>query len=170
MDILNKKERLNAFLLFLLMFFITTGVLITAIFFNFKLPLKENEVLKNENDKMNSQFNFNKEFTLKMEDIGKLVDSLDKAPLSFQFIEQSIGYELKELSESIPKDSTINPALYQNIIITTKEFVNTKKRLLLTKDSEKEIENLKRENESLKEDNKSLERNLQALSVGSRFN
>ncbi|WP_130736595.1 type VI secretion system TssO [Flavobacterium sp. J27] len=170
MDILNKKERRNAFLLFLLMFFITTGVLIAAIFFNFKLPLKENEVLKNENDRMNSQFNFNKEFTLKMEEIGKLVDSLDKAPLSFQFIEQSIGYELKELSESIPKDSTINPALYQNIIITTKEFVNTKKRLLLTKDAEKEIENLKRENESLKEDNKSLERNLQALSVGSRFN
>lgn len=170
MDILNKKERRNAFLLFLLMFFITTGVLITAIFFNFKLPLKENEVLKNENDRMNSQFNFNKEFTLKMEEIGKLVDSLDKAPLSFQFIEQSIGYELKELSESIPKDSTINPALYQNIIITTKEFVNTKKRLLLTKDAEKEIENLKRENESLKEDNKSLERNLQTLSIGSRYN
>ena len=170
MDILNKKERRNAFLLFLLMFFITTGVLITAIFFNFKLPLKENEVLKNENDRMNSPFNFNKEFTLKMEEIGKLVDSLDKAPLSFQFIEQSIGYELKELSESIPKDSTINPALYQNIIITTKEFVNTKKRLLLTKDAEKEIENLKRENESLKEDNKSLERNLQTLSIGSRYN
>ena len=170
MDILNKKERLNAFLLFLLMFFITTGVLITAIYFNFKLPLKENEVLKTENDKMNAQFTFNKVFTEKMEGISKLVDSLDKAPLSFQFIEQSIGYELKELSESIPKDSTINPALYQNMIITTKEFVNTKKRLLLTKDSEKEIENLKRENESLKEDNKSLERNLQALSVGSRFN
>mgnify|MGYP006203762327 CR=1 FL=1 len=57
MDILNKKERFNAFMLFLLMFFITTGVLIAAIFFNFKLPLKENDVLKNENDKK-SHFDF----------------------------------------------------------------------------------------------------------------
>ena len=70
MDILNKKERTSAFLLFLLMFIITTGVLFFAVFFNYRLPLKENEVLKNENDKILAEFNFQKKFSEKIEHIS----------------------------------------------------------------------------------------------------
>ena len=168
MDILNKKERLNAFLLFLLMFFITTGVLITAIYFNFKLPLKENEVLKTENDKMNAQFTFNKVFTEKMEGISKLVDSLDNAPDSFQFIEQSINYELVDLKEKIPNDSVVNPKLYENIILTVKSYVNVKKKLFLSKDSKKEVDDLKDEIKELEDDAKDLARKLEMCEIVSR--
>ena len=168
MDILNKKERLNAFLLFLLMFFITTGVLITAIYFNFKLPLKENEVLKTENDKMNAQFTFNKVFTEKMEGISKLVDSLDNAPDSFQFIEQSINYELVDLKEKIPNDSVVNPKLYENMILTVKSYVNTKKKLFLSKDSKKEVDDLKDEIKDLEDDAKDLARKLEMCEIVSR--
>lgn len=168
MDILNKKERLNAFLLFLLMFFITTGVLITAIYFNFKLPLKENEVLKTENDKMNAQFTFNKVFTEKMEGISKLVDSLDNAPDSFQFIEQSINYELVDLKEKIPNDSVVNPKLYENMILTVKSYVNVKKKLFLSKDSKKEVDDLKDEIKDLEDDAKDLARKLEMCEIVSR--
>ena len=168
MDILNKKERLNAFLLFLLMFFITTGVLITAIYFNFKLPLKENEVLKTENDKMNAQFTFNKVFTEKMEGISKLVDSLDNAPDSFQFIEQSINYELVDLKEKIPNDSVVNPKLYENMILTVKSYVNVKKKLFLSKDSKKEVDDLKDEIKELEDDAKDLARKLEMCEIVSR--
>lgn len=170
MDILNKKERFNAFMLFLVMFFITTGVLITAIFFNFKLPLKENEVLKRENDKMNAQFTFNKEFSEKIEEIGKLIDSLDKAPESFQFISQSINYELVELKEKIPNDSIVNPALYQNFIITTSEYVNTKKKLFLINDSKKEVDDLKDDLKELQAENKDLANKLQMCEIVSKMN
>ncbi len=165
MDILNKKERFNAFILFLLMFFITTGVLITAIFFNFKLPLKENEVLKTENDKMNAQFTFNNDFTKKMEDISKLVDSLDRAPESFQFIEQSINYDLIELKEKIPNDSLVNRDLYENFIITTSEFVKTKKKLFLSKDSKKEVDDLKEEIKDLEDENKDLAKQIELMRI-----
>ncbi|NJM78900.1 MAG: hypothetical protein HC854_03395 [Flavobacterium sp.] len=165
MDILNKKERFNAFMLFLLMFFITTGVLITAIFFNFKLPLKENEVLKSENDKMNAQFTFNNEFTEKIEGIGKLVDSLDKAPESFQFIEQSINYDLVELKEKIPNDSLINTRLYDNIILTLKSYVNAKKKIILSSKSDEEVDELKEEIKDLKEENKDLSKQIEYLQI-----
>lgn len=168
MDILNKKERFNAFMLFLLMFFITTGVLITAVFFNFKLPLKENEVLKNENDKMNAQFTFNKDFTDRMEAIGKLVDSLDKSPESFQFIEQSINYELVDLKQKIPNDSVVSPRLYDNMILTVKSYVNVKKKLFLSKDSSKEVDDLKDEIKDLEDENKDLARKLEYMEIMSK--
>ena len=168
MDILNKKEPFNAFMLFLLMFFITTAVLITAVFFNFKLPLKENEVLKSENDKMNAQFTFNKDFTDRMEAIGKLVDSLDKSPESFQFIEQSINYELVDLKEKIPNDTVVSPRLYDNMILTVKSYVNVKKKLFLSKDSSKEVDDLKDEIKDLEDENKDLARKLEYMEIMSK--
>ncbi|WP_339887643.1 type VI secretion system TssO [uncultured Flavobacterium sp.] len=168
MDILNKKERFNAFMLFLLMFLITMIVLITAIFFNYKLPIKENEVLKHENDKMNMQFSFNKEFSNKIEEINKLVDSLDAAPDSFQYIEQSINFELVQLKEIIPNDSIVDPKLYQNVILTYKTYVNTKKKLLQINDSKKEIDKMDKELKELADENKDLSRQLQMCEMVSR--
>ena len=170
MDILNKKERFNAFMLFLLMFFVTMIVLITAIFFNYKLPIKENEVLKHENDKMNMQFSFNKEFSNKIEEINKLVDSLDAAPDSFQYIEQTINLELVQLKEIIPNDSIVDPKLYQNVILTYKTFVNTKKKLLLINDSKEKIDGLNSEVKELLEDKKALEQKLLLCEMVSRNN
>ncbi len=143
-------------------------VLISAIFFNYKLPIKENEVLKNENDKMNMQYSFNKEFSNTIEDINKLVDSLDAAPESFQFIEQSINYELVQLKEKIPNDSIVDPKLYQNVILTYKTYVNTKKKLLQINDSKKEIDKMDKELKELADENKDLARQLQMCEIVSR--
>lgn len=160
MDILNKKERTSAFLLFLLMFIITTGVLFFAIFFNYRLPLKENEVLKSENDKILAEFNFQKKFSEKIEHIGVLIDSLDKSPESFQFIEQNISFELVDLKEKIPADSDQSLKLYDNVLITITDLVNTKKLLLQVNDSKKEIDMLNQQLKLYEEDNKELLRDL----------
>lgn len=161
MDILNKKERLSAFLLFLLMFIITTGVLISALFFNYKLPLKENEVLKNENDKILTEFNFQKKFSEKIEHISVLIDSLDKAPESFPFIEQTINFELVDLKEKIPADSDKGLKIYDNVILTIKDLVNAKKQLLQVNDSKKEIDALNNQIKSYEDENKDLMRDLE---------
>lgn len=168
MDILNKKERTSAFLLFLLMFIITTGVLFFAIFFNYKLPIKENEVLKNENDKILAEFNFQKSFSDKIEHIGVLIDSLDKSPESFQFIEQNITYELVELKEKIPADSDQSLKLYDNVIISLKDLVNAKKLLLQVDDSKKQIDLLNEQIKAYDQDNKDLIRELEMVRQLSR--
>jgi hypothetical protein len=163
MDILNKKERLSAFLLFLLMFFITTAVLIAALFYNFKLPMKENELLKQENDKIQVQFAFQKQFSEKIEEITTMVDSLDKAPESFQFIEQKINFELVALNEKIPADIDQELKVYDNTILIIKNLVNAKKMLLQGNDSKKEIDLLNNQIKSYEEENKDLIRDLEML-------
>ncbi len=168
MDILNKKERTSAFLLFLLMFIITTGILFFAVFFNYRLPLKENEVLKNENDKILAEFNFQKKFSEKIEHIGVLIDSLDKSPESFQFIEQNISFELVELKEKIPADSDQSLKLYDNVILTITDLVNAKKLLLQVNDSKKEIDMLNTQIKAYEEENKDLIRELRLAQQLSR--
>ena len=92
MEILNKKERYSAFVMFLLMFGITTGILIFALYFNFKLPLKENEVLRNENELMNKQFDYQKNFSKEFGNVVKMLDSLKKNFSDNQIVCSSIHF------------------------------------------------------------------------------
>ena len=159
MDILNKKERYSAFLLFLLMFSVTTGVLIFALFFDFRLPLKENEVLKSENEKIIGEFNFQKVFTERVEYISKLVDSLDKTPERFPYLEQSINVELVDLKRKA--DSLEGSKLYENVIINFDKLVNSKKTSAQTNDSKSTIDRLTEENKALEAKNNDLSIKLQ---------
>lgn len=161
MEILNKKERVSAFLLFMLMFIVTTGVLFFAIFFNYRLPIKENEVLRAENEKIVEAFNFQKTFSDRTERIGVLIDSLDKSPESFPFIEQKINYELVDLNEAIPTDSDRTLRLYDNVIINMKNLVNAKKLLLQVNDSKKQIDMLNEQIKAYEDENKELLRDLE---------
>jgi hypothetical protein len=145
------------------MFFITTAVLIAALFYNFKLPMKENELLKQENDKIQVQFAFQKQFSEKIEEITTMVDSLDKAPESFQFIEQKINFELVALNEKIPADIDQELKVYDNTILIIKNLVNAKKMLLQGNDSKKEIDLLNNQIKSYEEENKDLIRDLEML-------
>ena len=76
---LNRAERNNAFLGFLLLFFITIGIVITVVLFSIKVPFSENErlrsrvlIMQHENDlsdsfriAMNETLNELKKFDLK---------------------------------------------------------------------------------------------------------
>ncbi len=138
MDILNKKERFSAFALFMLMFGISTGVLIFALYFNFKLPLKENEVLKLENDKMISQSNYQKKFSNEFGKIRKLVDSLQKTPEKFVYIENTITKKLGDLDKEMP-DDTLSSKLFGRIIVNMQDLMIAKKALLENNDSSAKI-------------------------------
>ncbi len=145
MDILNKKERYSAFMLFLGMFGLSAGVLIFALFFNFKLPMKENEVLRSENEGMIKQFNYQQKFSDEFKNITKLLDSMQKTPERATYIEQSIGQKLGDLSKEIP-DDTLSSKLYEHIIVNVQDLVNSKKNLIQYSDSKNTIEQLTQEN------------------------
>jgi hypothetical protein len=168
MDILNKKERYSAFVMFLLMFTITTGVLIFALFFNYRLPVKENEVLKAENEKIIKQFNFQKTFSDKIERVSKLVDSLDKSPDRFPYLEQTINMELVALNTQISNDSLEGKKLYGNVILKITQLVNAKKSMVQLNDSKKTIDKLNSQIEKLQSENDNFFKQVQLLNQMNR--
>lgn len=145
MEILNKKERYSAFMMFLVMFIVTTGILIFALFFNFKLPMKENEVLRSENELMTKQFNYQKKFSNEFGKVTKMLDSLKKNPERAVYIEQNIGQKLGDLSKEIPED-TLSSGFYQRVIISIQDLVNSKKDMLQVDDSKSKIDQLTQDN------------------------
>ena len=58
MKALNAKERNRAFLKFLLFFVFTLVLVVTAIYFDFKLPLKENSYLQKQIDQHQGHLDF----------------------------------------------------------------------------------------------------------------
>ena len=167
MEILNKKERYSAFVMFLLMFAITTGILIFALYFNFKLPLKENEVLKNENELMNKQFDYQKKFSKEFGNIVKMLDSLKKNPDRATFIQQGITQKLGDLNKDIP-DDTLSASFYQNVIIGIQDLVNSKKDFQNVEEYKTKMEELKKENEELFKQNTKLDSQINAYNATSR--
>jgi hypothetical protein len=145
MEILNKKERTSAFLMFLLMFFFTTGILIFALFFNYKLPVKENQVLKEENEIMLKQSNYQKKFSDEFGKVSKLLDSMRKSPERAAYIEQSISQKLASLSKEIP-DDTLSSVFYERVILSVQDLVISKKEMLQVNDSKSKIDQLTQEN------------------------
>ncbi|WP_298503559.1 type VI secretion system TssO [uncultured Maribacter sp.] len=167
MEILNKKERVSSFLLFLLMFVVTLGLLFTAIFFSYKLPWKENEVLRAENKKIQYEFLYQKKFISELEHVDVLIDSLDKTKEGYFFLEQSINSDLITIKNDIPKDSLGNRNMYENLILTYKKLIDAKRDV-------KQVENAKKEIDQLDEDVKEYEKQIQnlqtALELAQRLN
>lgn len=65
---LNQVERNNAFLGFLLFFFVTIGVIITVIFFSIEVPIRENEQLRSRMLTLQSEKAFADSFAVAMKD------------------------------------------------------------------------------------------------------
>ncbi len=156
MEILNKKERVSAFLLFLLMFLVTMTLIFVAIFFSYKLPWKENEVLRAENKKIKFEFLYQKKFINDLERVDVLIDSLDKTKEGYFFLEQSINSDLISIKNEIPKDSLGNRAMYENLILTYKKLIDAKRDV-------KQVENAKNEIQELDEQIDDYEQQIQKL-------
>jgi len=77
-QILNSKERTQTFLKFLLFFLVTIILVVTAVYFNFRVPVKENAWLQNQLENMQKQDADQSKFVSKMEQAVILLDTLDK--------------------------------------------------------------------------------------------
>jgi len=167
MEILNKKERVSSFLLFLLMFVITVGIIFVAVFFSYKLPWKENEILRTENAKIQYEFRYQKKFIEQLEAVDVLIDSLDNTTDGYFFLEQSINADLIDIRSDIPKDSLADKGMYEGLILTYKKLMDAKRDL-------KQVENARNEIKDLSDQVKDYEREItqleEALALSRRLN
>jgi DNA repair ATPase RecN len=101
---LNAKERNKAFLKFLLFFVLTLILVITAIYFDFRLPIKENSYLQKEID-LQRQIEHNQEnFVNTMHESVILLDSLDRPGTDIVQINAQLDQRLTELDGLKQKD------------------------------------------------------------------
>jgi len=141
MKSLNVKQRRKAFISFLLLFILTSSLVVVIVFFNLKVPEKENRYLHNRLNYLSIEATQTSNFAEKMDKVKGLIDSIGIKGTNIEFTDQLISTELAMMrTKFIAGDSTAHVGMYNNIILTYLELKESKIELLNLEDAKTDIE------------------------------
>ncbi|MTI31845.1 type VI secretion system TssO [Xanthovirga aplysinae] len=163
MEVLNKKERIRAFLLFLLLFIITMAMVVLAIFFDFQLPLEQNKLLKAENQRISKEIDFQLKYKEHMFKTKHLLDSINLEGQNSSYLQQLVGAELIDMQKITQNEPQVNGDMYDLIISLYLDILEDKKKLRELKNANNTITELKENLETYKTELESARKNLLVL-------
>lgn len=129
---LNREERSNAFLSFLLLFLITIGIIIAVIFFSIEVPFRHNEQLQSRMSIMQSEKELSDSFTVAMKEA---VDELNKFDVQDEkktpaaAIHQLVEFKIKKMYNligDVPKGDT---SIYALVVQSLRDLNEAKTRI-----------------------------------------
>jgi hypothetical protein len=139
LQVLNAKERNQAFLKFFLFFVVTLFLVIIAIYFDFRLPVRENKMLQEEIDQQR-QADFNQgKFVTTMQEAAVLIDSLDKAGPNIAQINLQLNQKLIDLNALQQKDNSLYGKMDRTIVDKFVNLMDAKTKLQSLAESQNKI-------------------------------
>lgn len=160
----NIKERKSSFIKFVLLFVVTTATIMAAVFFNFRIPKKENSLLKERAINVEREMEFQRSFAKEIKAVQGMLDSLEQPGQNVLFINELIGGKLADMQNSIPrKDSTYRYDMYSGIVKTFSDLQEAKKELIDLSDTKKRIEDYKEELQKTRLELNNTKRDLDIL-------
>ena len=157
----NSKERRISFLKFLALFIVTVSAILAAVYFNFKVPAKENALLREQASIISVGREFQSGFFDDMKGLKGLIDSMDIEGQNRPYQNSLISARIVDLQKDIPaKDSTYLYDMHMEVIQLYVELQTAKDKLLQLKDAETTIKEYKSALDGCKEDLKQMEREL----------
>ncbi len=157
----NSKERRTSFLKFLALFAVTVGMIVTAVFFTYSVPRKENAQLREVTKVREAGMVFQKDFYDEMQIVKSMIDSLDVPGQDTNYQNSLIGDKLVDLRKTIPtKDNTHLYDMHISIIRLYSELKISKNKLNELRDAEELIEEYAKALDECKEELKEAQREL----------
>lgn len=146
MEPLNKKERNTAFWKFLAFFLVTVILVITAVFINFQVPLKENRLLRAEYEKLNQEMEFQSRFANEIHEVEGILDSINREGQNVMYLEQLASTKLAAMKESIPANDSLRQREMYDYVIQALLSLQDNKRNLRSSNESRTLVNEYREN------------------------
>lgn len=127
----NASERSKSFIKFLILYFATTATVVAAVYFNYRVPEKENQILREQTEISIRDMDYQREFFEEMNSVIAMIDSLGPVNTSASGMQsQLISAKLGEMKTSLPvKDSTHLYEMHNSIIQILVKLQDSKKRL-----------------------------------------
>jgi hypothetical protein len=129
LQVLNAKDRNEAFFKFLLFFVATLILVITAIYFDFKLPIRENRMLQEEIDQQRQADLNQGKFVSAMQESVTLLDSLDNAGPNAAQLNLQLNQKLNDLNAMALNDNSIYGRMDRAIVNKFVSLQQAKARL-----------------------------------------
>jgi hypothetical protein len=114
--VLNQKERNQAFLKFLFFFLLATTMIVSAVYFDIRIPFKENDMLREDVSNYKTQAMAQEKFVKSMDDAKQLIDSLNKPGVNQVYLNQQANAKIRELADLQYKDSSMYSRINKNVL------------------------------------------------------
>lgn len=170
---INSAERKSAYLNFLILFAITIVIVVTTCFFGMRVPFKQNEQLQEKIAGFQNQKSFAENFETRFANTKGILDTVNKAGIQAELLDQKITDGIKSLSAMVDNDTTIVKKNYNDVIQNLAELQFAKKQLRDVSSSNQnmtqymqQIEGLKSDLARAKSESDALRMQLVSLSQG----
>lgn len=115
-QVLNARERNQAFWKFIAFFLLAVLMVVGAVYFDTRIPHKDNEMLREEVGRYRTQAQAQEKFVKNMDDAKIMIDSLKKPGTNLVYLNQQIAAKIRELSDLQYKDSSMYARLNKDVI------------------------------------------------------
>ncbi|MEP7108444.1 MAG: type VI secretion system TssO [Ferruginibacter sp.] len=123
----NTPERKRAFIIFLLLFVVSAGMVILLAFSSVQVPLKQNQQLREQMDNADKDREFSKKILDQMTDIINMLDSINKKAPNPEILNGEISDRLSKMNLTVNEDSAYNKELYHNVFFILSELQTARK-------------------------------------------
>ena len=160
--IINAKERNYAFVLFIVSFIITVGLIVGAVYFNTLIPGNENDVLRKKIAAFESQVYEQQQFIQALEGAINLNDSLTKLGTVYPLVDREITEHLTIMNHANHKTGNLYGQLNTEIFNFVVAYTDMNKKLLNLNKEMEEIETIKNDLSRVKGELEQANRSLDA--------
>ena len=143
----NKVERQKTFYSFLLLFFLSTAIIVLLAFSSTRVPVKVNSLLQKQVDVSNHEREFSINFLSQMTSIVTLLDTINST--NADLIDGQISTGIQKLTILTDMDSVQNKELYRSVALNLSDLQRAKRQLRKSTEGDTDINGLKRDNEML---------------------
>ena len=150
--VLNSKERNQTFLKFLLFFVLAVILICSAVYFNMRIPVKENEVLRSEVSRYQTQHIAQEKFVDNMDAAKLLIDSLRQPGVNAAYINQQIAAKLRDLTNLQYEDSSVYSRMNKSVLDLYLRYQETTNEIVKYKDLPQQLEDYKSKYEQSQRD------------------
>jgi hypothetical protein len=127
------------------LFLVTVSLTVGAVYFNYRLPVKVNSVLRQEIDVQREEQSHQQRFVNRMKEAKVYLDSLGKPGVNIGLADMQLTSKMTDLLNLQQKDSSLYGQMNQVIVGTFLELQASKKQLVSLGNSQQEISDLKAE-------------------------
>lgn len=162
-SVLNSRERNRAFFKFLFFFVISVWLIVGAVYFNMRVPHKENLVLREQVMRYRAQSLAQEKFVTSMDQAKVLIDSLKQPGVNSMYINQQIAAKLRELTDLQYKDSSMYSRMNKNVLDLYLRYQDATNKTVSMGDLPKQLEDYKSRYEQTQRDLDQAKRDIDLL-------
>jgi len=161
--ITNARERDTAFWKFLGFFLLSTLLVVSAIYFDTRIPAKDNAILREQISSYKTQAMAQEKFVRNMDEARNLLDSLTRPGSNSVYLNQQIAAKIRELAQLQYKDSSMFSRLNKNVLDIFLRYQDATNKAVSLGDMPHQLEDYKSRYEQAQRDLDNTRRDLDVL-------